>query len=431
MWVKKLRGGMDGVMKQRGLQVGAILLVVVLGVALIVSGYQTTETWEDTKEVVSRCVLQEADASVNFDKNLYALSAVLMDAKTGRVLYDKKGDAVRAMASTTKVMTCIVALEQGDMSAVVSASANAASQPKVHMGVRVGEEYVLRDLLYALMLESYNDAAVMIAEAVSGSVEAFAEQMNEKAKEIGAMQTHFVTPNGLDAPGHETTAEDLAMILRYAIQNPDFLEITQTRRYQFHDVSGRRNYQVTNHNSLFTMFPGTISGKTGYTGEAGYCYVGAVKEDEEQLIVALLGSGWPPHKTYKWADCMALFHWGFDHYKETTLLEDYEVAKSVSVSGGLASEVVVQGVGNFSMLISPGDQVELVIRMPEVLYAPLASHTVVGSMSLEINGETVYTKNLYTIEKIEEPSYGRCLWEAVEYWLNLGKKTCNMSADWV
>ena len=273
------------------------------------------------------------------------------------------------------------------------------------------------------MLESYNDAAVMIAEGVAGSVEAFAQMMNEKAREIGALQTHFVTPNGLDAPGHETTAEDLALILRYAVENQAFLEITQTPSYRFTDVSGRRSYYATNHNSLMTMFSGTISGKTGYTGEAGYCYVGAVEEEGERLIVALLGSGWPPHKTYKWSDCMALFRWGFAQYQKQPVLDGYEVTRTVPVQGGTEEQVTVQGVGHYQMLLSSVDQVELVIRMPEYLQAPLPAHTIVGSLSLEVNGETVYTENLYTVEAVVSVTFPNCLWDTVERWLNLGIKS--------
>ena len=204
---------------------------------------------------------------------LYAASAVLMDGSNGRVLYGKNQDTVRANASTTKVMTCILALELGQGSDVVTVSAKAAAQPDVQLNMVEGETYYLEDLLYSLMLRSHNDTAVAIAEHLGGSVEGFAKLMNEKAKEIGCTQTHFVTPNGLDASDsggkHATTAKDLALIMRYAISIPTFLAISQTREYSFSDVSGKREFLVTNTNALLDMVDGVIAGKTGFTADAG------------------------------------------------------------------------------------------------------------------------------------------------------------------
>ena len=190
---------------------------------------------------------------------LYAQSAVLMDAESGRVLFEKNGLDVKAMASTTKIMTCILALENADEKTEVTFSENAVRQPKVHLGASKGETFYLGDLLHSLMLESHNDSAVAIAEAVAGSVEAFADRMNQKAKEIGCKNTCFITPNGLDATAtltdkngdtsevfHSTTAEDLAKIMSYCITKSSckeqFLEITQTPTYTFSNCAGTRNF---------------------------------------------------------------------------------------------------------------------------------------------------------------------------------------------
>ena len=173
--------------------------------------------------------------------DLYALSAVLMDADSGRILYEKEGKMPRPNASTTKVLTCILALENGDGDDYVQISANAASQPQVKLGLQKGEQYYLEDLLYSLLLQSHNDSAVAIAEHIGGSVERFSDMMNAKTREIGCMDTHFITPNGLDAEDsdgtHHTTASDLALIMRYAINNKVFLKIAQTKEYSF----SRRN----------------------------------------------------------------------------------------------------------------------------------------------------------------------------------------------
>ena len=259
------------------------------------------------------------------EEQLYALSAVLMDGETGRVLYGKEAYKGRPNASTTKVMTCILALEMASGDDYVQVSRNAASQPQTHLGMREGQQFYLEDLLYSLMLKSHNDSAVAIAEHIGGSVEGFAEKMNEKAKELGCKDTHFVTPNGLDGEDeggiHHTTARDLALIMAYAIKNATFVHITQTRDYTFTDISGKKHYSVHNTNAFLDMETGVISGKTGFTGNAGYCYVCAVRQDERLFIVALLGCGWPGNKNYKWSDTKKLLSYGRENYQYVMLPE--------------------------------------------------------------------------------------------------------------
>ena len=259
------------------------------------------------------------------DENLYALSAVLMDGENGRVLYGKEAYKGRPNASTTKVMTCILALELAKGDDYVQVSGNAASQPQTRLGMREGQQFYLEDLLYSLMLKSHNDSAVAIAEHIGGSVEGFAEKMNEKAKELGCKDTHFVTPNGLDGEDeggiHHTTARDLALIMAYAIKNATFVHITQTRDYTFTDISGKKHYSVHNTNAFLDMETGVISGKTGFTGNAGYCYVCAVRQDERLFIVALLGCGWPGNKKYKWSDTKKLLSYGRENYQYVMLPE--------------------------------------------------------------------------------------------------------------
>lgn len=258
-------------------------------------------------------------------ENLYALSAVLMDGENGRVLYGKEAYKGRPNASTTKVMTCILALELAKGDDYVQVSGNAASQPQTRLGMREGQQFYLEDLLYSLMLKSHNDSAVAIAEHIGGSVEGFAEKMNEKAKELGCKDTHFVTPNGLDGEDeggiHHTTARDLALIMAYAIKNATFVHITQTRDYTFTDISGKKHYSVHNTNAFLDMETGVISGKTGFTGNAGYCYVCAVRQDERLFIVALLGCGWPGNKNYKWSDTRKLLSYGRENYQYVMLPE--------------------------------------------------------------------------------------------------------------
>ncbi len=360
---------------------------------------------------------------------LYAQSAVLMDADSGRILYGKDSENPMANASTTKILTCILALEYGDLESVAVASSYAASQPAVHMGVSEGEEYYLEDLLYALMLESYNDSAVIIAEHISGSVEAFAELMNTKAKEIGCTDTYFVTPNGLDGEDeggiHHTTASDLALIMRYCImqssKREEFLTITQTSTYNFQSTDGTRNYDCYNHNTLLETMSDAISGKTGYTNDAGYCYVGAIENEDRTFIITLLACGWPSNRTYKWSDAEVLFTYGKSNYFYETIessdfittidekvLENLAVYNGKSLDENVVTDLVIKPSESVTLLKSEEDIIELKIDSVENLYAPVIEDTLVGSITYLLDGETLKIDYIKTTEEIEETTFA---WE--------------------
>lgn len=313
---------------------------------------------------------------------LHAKAAVLMDADTGRVLYEKNGESLLPMASTTKIMTCIIALENASQDDIFTVSSYAASMPKVHMGVREGQRFYLKDLLRGLMLESYNDAAVIIAEGVAGSVEDFAQLMNEKAREIGAEHTHFVTPNGLDADGHQTTAEDLALIMAYCIQNEDFLEITRTPSHAFSDVDGSSTYSAVNLNAFLNSYDGALSGKTGFTGNAGYCYVGAAERDGRRFTIALLACGWPGNKTWKWADARALFDYGFAYYeKKVPELPQINIP-AARVKDGVTGIVALTFDASMvpEVLLSPMDILRISYSADRFLSAPVRKGMCVGEI---------------------------------------------------
>lgn len=332
--------------------------------------------------------------------NLNARAAVLMDADSGRVLYEKDGETAYPMASTTKVMTLMIALETVPADTVVTASAYAASMPEVRLGVREGERYRMADLYYALMLESDNDAAVMIAEGAAGSVEAFAEKMNEKALSLGCEETHFITPNGLDAAdgegAHAASARDMALIMRYAIGNESFLTITQTRNYSFTDLDGKRSFSLSNKNSLFDRMDGVLSGKTGYTSGAGYCYVCAVQVGDHCLIAALLGSGWPPNKNYKWQDVQTLMGYGEENYSyRTVTLADYADDCRIHIGGKRpASLALYPEDKRYKILMRADETIHATSWLPGELEAPVEAGTAVGGIRLYLDdicvGEGTY-----------------------------------------
>ena len=339
--------------------------------------------------------------------SLNARAAVLMDADSGRILYGKNETMAFPMASTTKIMTLIVALEHNEPDQIVMASAGASAMPEVRLGVHEGERYRMEDLYYAMMLESFNDAAMMIAEGTVGSVENFAELMNEKAISLGCTQTYFITPNGLDAADekgvHSSTAEDMAKIMRYAIDNEDFLKITQTADYSFTDCDRKRSFEVHNKNVLLTMMDGVLSGKTGYTADAGYCYVCAVKKDDRTFIAALLGSGWPPHKGYKWSDVQTLLDYGDKNYRYQTIDISKGVPdRQVHVMNGEQDFATVRAKQtNYRFLLSSKDKVHVESVLPGQLEAPVEAGQSVGSIRIFVNGDLTAENDYVTINKID------------------------------
>lgn len=338
--------------------------------------------------------------------SLNARAAVLMDADSGRILYGKNETMAFPMASTTKIMTLIVALEHNEPDQIVMASAGASAMPEVRLGVHEGERYRMEDLYYAMMLESFNDAAMMIAEGTVGSVENFAELMNEKAISLGCTQTYFITPNGLDAADekgvHSSTAEDMAKIMRYAIDNEDFLKITQTADYSFTDCDRKRSFEVHNKNVLLTMMDGVLSGKTGYTADAGYCYVCAVKKDDRTFIAALLGSGWPPHKGYKWSDVQTLLDYGDKNYRYQTIDISKGVPdRQVHVMKGEQDFATVRAKQtNYRFLLSSEDKVHVESVLPGQLEAPVEAGQSVGSIRIFVNGDLTAENDYITADRI-------------------------------
>lgn len=323
---------------------------------------------------------------------LNALSACVIDADTGRVLYGKNEYEKRAMASTTKIMTLIVTLENADLNDVVTVSQNAARQPDVQLNINTGEQYVLGDLVYSLMLESHNDVAVAIAEHVGGSVEGFATMMNEKAVELGMSDTYFITPNGLDASDekgkHSSTAVDMARLAAYAIKNEKFLEITNTKSYSFNESNGKRGFTVNNKNQFLNMMDGAIGVKTGFTNDAGYCFVGALKQDGRTFVTVVLGSGWPPNKTFKWKDTRTLMQFGIDNFFPETIYDE-EFFETVEVIGGKENEVMIGAKGEVSMLLSQYDDVRVFYEHKKRLEAPVKSGEDVGNIYIAVNNEIV------------------------------------------
>lgn len=352
---------------------------------------------------------------------LYALSAVLMDGESGRVLYEKDGERPLANASTTKVLTCIVALENSPGDDYVLVSQNAASQPEVKLGLQKGEQYYLEDLLYSLMLKSHNDTAVAIAEHCGGSVEGFARMLNRKAKQIGCKNTYFITPNGLDAEDengkHHTTAKDLALIMRYVVKNETFLHIAQTRDYTFSEITGKRTFSVHNANAFLDMRDGVLAGKTGYTSQAGYCYVCAWEKEGKTFIVSLLGCGWPNHKTYKWSDTEKLLDFGDYNYEYETYWKEPQTGKILVTDGvedgqDIGTKIYLRGKCSVTaydrekeVLLKKGETVTCKIEIPQKVSAPVLKGEKLGRIAYYLDGKLIDFYPVYAEKSVEKISF--------------------------
>lgn len=421
------------------------VLVVFLGIMLAATVCFSSITYNGIcnkaalKELKSITNLQEQEETIETPSNLYAQAAVMIDGDTGRVLYDKNGSDVLPMASTTKIMTCILALENGNPEDVVTVSDYAATMPDVSLGLIAGDTYYLNDLLYSMMLASHNDTAVAVAEHIGGSVEQFATMMNNKAKEIGCTHTFFVTPNGLDGEAydeqgelkqHSTTATDLAKILKYCMkqskENQKFIEITTAASWSFGNLPGTKNHTVTNHNSFLTMRQGASSGKTGFTAKAGYCYVGSVVLEDRTLIVALLACGWPNNKTYKWTDMKKLVDYGVAAYSFRNVYEEM-ILSPIPVKDAIGEidqfnqlqyvDVKVdygEEIPSINMLLRQDEKVDISVEIAEQLCAPVLEKQLVGMVTYRLNGAKIKEYPIITCQGFERINLSWCLQEILK-----------------
>ncbi|PWW05594.1 D-alanyl-D-alanine carboxypeptidase [Paenibacillus cellulosilyticus] len=239
----------------------------------------------------------------------HAKAATLIDVESGRILYDKSGDQRLRIASLTKIMTAIVAIENADLSDKVKVSARAAGKEGSSIYLKAGEEMKLEDMLYGLMLRSGNDAATAIAEHVGGSVEGFVRMMNEKAEWIGLTNTQFMNPSGLDEDGHYSSANDLAKLTAYALHNPTFATIVKTRIKKAPNPNESWDYQWSNKNKMLAMYEGADGVKTGYTKMALRCLVSSATRNGQQLAAVTIND------RDDWIDHRNMLDWGFEHYK--------------------------------------------------------------------------------------------------------------------
>ena len=318
--------------------------------------------------------------ATGLDISVSASSAVLIEAESGRVLYEKDADKRRPMASTTKIMTALVALENYDLAAPIKIPKEAVGIEGSSLYLVEGEELTLRELLYALMLRSANDAATAIAITVGGSVSDFADMMNEKAEEMGLTDTHFDNPHGLDSDEHYTTARELALITAEALKNEVFREIVSTYKklLPLDGVPDRR--LVVNHNRLLRTYDGCIGVKTGFTKKDGRCLVSAAERDGITLIAVTLNA---PND---WSDHKRMLDSGFAAVKRVKI--SYDGIEGYLPTVGAKTDMIKYGAVGDTYAVLPKDAGELrvVIELPRFVFAPVKKGDIIGR-AVFMNGD--------------------------------------------
>ncbi|WHH59445.1 D-alanyl-D-alanine carboxypeptidase family protein [Petroclostridium sp. X23] len=342
-----------------------------------------------------------------------AASAVVMDTVTGRVIFEKNAHKKRTMASITKIMTAVIALENGNLNDIVVTSPNAAHAEGSSIWLEEGEKQKLEDLIYGLMLSSGNDAAIAIAEHIAGSVDEFAKIMTQKAKDIGAINTNFKNPNGLDEEGHYTTAYDFALITRYALKNDKFAEIVKTEKRQIPWEGHKWNRVLTNHNKLLKMYEGCDGVKTGYTKKSGRTLVSSATRDGWQVVAVTLNA---PND---WEDHKKMFDYAFDRYKIQSVCEEGDFMKTIPVLDGKKDTISLVASASFQLPIMEGEKnkVEVKYDVPDYVMAPVNYGQEIGKIDLYLEDIKCGSIPLAAIDNVERKDVKMAFEKITKSWM--------------
>ena len=366
-----------------------------------------------------------AEKTNELEKNLSSEAVLLMEASTGKVVYEKNGYEKKYPASTTKIMTAILAIEHCNLNETATASEfaiNSVPSGYSTANIQIGETLSVKDLLYALMLQSANESAVILAEHVSGSQEAFANLMNEKAKELGCKNTHFVNPNGIHNENHYTTAYDLALIAQYAMKNQTFRDIVKTTSFTLPATtsypSESRTYANTNNLIIYDArnrpdnyyYKYATGIKTGYTSAAKNCLVASAEKNGIEYISVVLGASITYESTgsvsHRYVDTISLFDYAFDNFSFRKLKSANNLIKTIKIENGKKDEnsldlLIASDVNSLVSLDNKSTQIDPDITLKEGLSAPITKGDIVGKISYKVEGIN-YTTDLIAGNDVEE-----------------------------
>lgn len=380
----------------------SVTIILIMNFTIV---FADDENEEITQEDYVQVINQTKD-----EPTLNSRIAVAYDRKSGEVIWGKDENKRTAMASTTKIMTAIVTLENCDLTQTVTISKKSAGTGGSRLGLKADDKITMNDLLYGLMLKSGNDAAVAIAETVGGSVEGFAELMNEKAKKLKLENTHYVTPHGLDDPEHYTTAVELAKLADYALQNETFAKIVNTKNYTV-TINGYPK-SISNTNELLGYLEGVNGVKTGFTNNAGRCLVTSVNRNGFEIITVILQAD---TKKFRTADSIKLIEYIYKNYEPVNIKEivNEQFKRWCSINTSRIQinkcknnnlELYIDNLDNDVIPIKKTDKDKIQIEVNNIFYfeAPLQQNTIIGTIKLNLDGKTVDVieiKNKNTIQK--------------------------------
>jgi D-alanyl-D-alanine carboxypeptidase (penicillin-binding protein 5/6) len=347
-------------------------------------------------------------AAAPFD--VTAKSAIVIEAATGKVLYEKNANDRRYPASTTKIMTLITALEEGNVNDVVTASNTAATTEGSSLWLSAGEQLPMLDMMYGMMLVSGNDATVAIAEHISGSVAEFGKLMTQKAQALGAIHTHFVNSSGLPDVNHYTTAADMAKITAYGYKLPLFAQIVATKERTMPWQGQQHDRDLFNENRMLWLYDGANGVKTGYTDDAGRCLVSSAVRNGVQLITVVFDS------ERMWDDSIAMLDYGFTQVHEQTIVKQGDILKTVKILDGKGSDVVpLYAQNSIAIPMTEDNQGDFttVIDVPDKVYAPLTQGQAVGHVKVLYQNKEVGSTDLIAQSAVEKKSLFKSLWGSV------------------
>ena len=339
-----------------------------------------------------------------------AKGAVLIDGASGRVLFGQNENTMYPMASTTKVMTTLLALEHSQLDEQVTAGKNAHGVTGTSLYLSEGETLSMEHMLYGLMLRSGNDAAVAVAEHIAGSVPAFAKMMNEKAAALG-IDAHFVNPHGLDAEGHKISALGLALLFREAMKNEKFRTITGTQRKVIPWVGNDYSRVLENKNKLLKTYEGATGGKTGFTNNAGRCLVFSAERDGMELIGAVLNCP-------TWFDTATqLLDWGFENFRPEKALSDGEKVAALRVRGGVFETVDAVADGPLAAAMRVGAPAKVRSELPKRVDAPVSAGQALGAASLTDGVSVCARCDLVAARDVEKRDFAQALRRLIRLWV--------------
>lgn len=386
-----------------------LLTVLSSTIVIFVSEKQNYVILQTSKQNVANNEGNENSNKID-NPELNARIALIYDRASGRIIYEKNGNKQTPMASTTKILTSIVILENADLKETVTIGSKAAGTGGSRLGLKKNDKITVNDLLYGLMLRSGNDAAVALAIHVGGSIEGFADMMNKKAEELGLTNSHFVVPHGLDNEGHYTTAYELAKMADYALNIPKFKEIVSSKSATIY-INGYPK-AINNTNNLLGSVSGVYGVKTGFTNGAGRCLVSSCKRGELDIITVVIGANTNNQRT---ADTKELIEYAFNNFSliniEEIIQDKFEQWKNINEGRIYVNKGIENGIKLYlekpkkSVMAVRKDSIDKIdIEVNSLFYmeAPVAKDQVIGNLRVIINGEEIEVLEIRAIREVKK-----------------------------